>query len=452
MSTRFVSFGTPNLIADRLPETHPLTWRLRGDGEPIWLDEYRSKQGYEGLKKALESTPDDVAALVKEAGLKGRGGAGFPAGVKWSLTAKGDEIPRGYLLCNADEMEPNTYKDRLLMEQEPHLLIEGMIIAAYANNSMRGYIFLRGEYVDAARSLNRAIAEAREAGILGDSVLGSGFDFELSVHTGAGRYICGEETALINSLEGRRANPRSKPPFPGQSGAWGKPTVVNNVETLCNAPSIMANGKEWYLDLALDGSQDGGTKLFGFTGRVNNPGLWELPLGTPAREIFEDYAGGMRDGYTLKAWQPGGAGTGFLLPEHLDAQMCSNGIAEVGTRMGTGLALAVDDKISMVALLRNMEEFFARESCGWCTPCRDGLPWTVKILRALEQGEGEQGDIEMLIDLVHKLGPGKTFCAHAPGAVEPLGSAIKYFREEFEHGISHPHREPQAEPIPLGQV
>ncbi len=218
-----------------------------------------------------------------------------------------------------------------------------------------------------------------------------GFDFELFVHTGAGRYICGEETALINSLEGRRANPRSKPPFPAAVGVWGKPTCVNNVETLCNVPAIIADGVDWYKSLAREGSEDMGTKLMGFSGKVKNPGLWELPFGVTARELFEDYAGGMRDGYKLKAWQPGGAGTGFLLPEHLDAQMYAGGIAKVGTRMGTGLAMAVDDSVNMVSLLRNMEQFFARESCGFCTPCRDGLPWSVKLLMAIENGEGQPG-------------------------------------------------------------
>ncbi|ANF56732.1 NADH-quinone oxidoreductase subunit NuoF [Halotalea alkalilenta] len=451
VNRRLTSFGTANLI-ERAPETHPLTWRLNADASPIWLEEYRAKQGYLGAKRALtELTPEEVAAEVKEAGLKGRGGAGFPAGVKWGLTAKGEGVPRGYLLCNADEMEPNTYKDRLLMEQQPHLLLEGMIVAAYANHSYRGYVFLRGEYVDAAKSLRRAVAEAREAGLLGRDIFGSGFDFDIYVHTGAGRYICGEETALINSLEGRRANPRAKPPFPGQSGAWGKPTVVNNVETLCGVSSIILNGVEWYHGLCLPGSEDHGTKMMGFSGKVKNPGLWELPLGITAREVLEEYAGGMRDGCTLKAWQPGGAGTGFLLPEHLDAQMYSGGIGKVGTRMGTALSMAVDDSVSMVSLLRNMEEFFARESCGWCTPCRDGLPWTVKILRALEAGEGEPGDVELLLELTRKLGPGKTYCAHAPGAIEPLGSAIKYFREEFEAGIRTPSTA-NAPQEPVGSV
>ena len=426
------SLGPVNRI-ERREETHPLTWRLRDDGEPVWLDEYQQKNGYSALRKALaEMAQTDIVQTVKDSGLKGRGGAGFPTGVKWGLMPNDESLNIRYLLCNADEMEPNTWKDRLLMEQLPHLLVEGMLISARALKAYRGYIFLRGEYVDAARNL----AQARAYGLLGQNILGSGFDFELFVHTGAGRYICGEETALINSLEGRRANPRAKPPFPATVGAWGKPSCVNNVETLCSVPSIIGNGVDWYTSLCRPGSEDMGTKLMGFSGKVKNPGLWELPFGITARELFEDYAGGMKDGYRLKCWQPGGAGTGFLLPEHLDAQMHAGGIAKVGTRMGTGLALAVDNSINMVSLLRNMEEFFARESCGWCTPCRDGLPWSVKTLRALERGQGRAEDIEILLGLVDFLGPGKTFCAHAPGAVEPLGSAIKYFRSEFEAGVA----------------
>lgn len=421
----------------RNEQTHPLTWRLRADQQPVWLEEYLSKNGYQGAKNALKNmSPDQVVSLVKDAGLKGRGGAGFSTGLKWSLMPKDDSMNIRYLLCNADEMEPGTYKDRLLMEQLPHLLIEGMLIGAYALKAYRGYIFLRGEYIEAAKHLRKAIEEAKAAGLLGKNILATGFNFELFVHTGAGRYICGEETALINSLEGRRANPRSKPPFPATSGVWGKPTCVNNVETLCNVPAIIAHGKEWYLGLSEGKSKDAGTKLMGFSGRVNNPGLWELPFGITAREILEDYAGGMREGLTLKAWQPGGAGTDFLTEAHLDLAMDFDSIAKAGSRLGTALAMAVDHKINMVSLTRNLEQFFARESCGWCTPCRDCLPWSVKILQALERGEGQPGDIETLEQLCRFLGPGKTFCAHAPGAVEPLQSAIKYFRAEFEAGIS----------------
>jgi NADH-quinone oxidoreductase subunit F len=433
-----VSLSTANRVP-RPADTHPLTWRLRDDGEPVWLDEYQRQNGYSAARHALSQlSPDEITQQVKDSGLKGRGGAGFPTGVKWGLMPKDESLDKRYLLCNADEMEPNTYKDRLLMEQLPHLLIEGMLISARALKAYRGYIFLRGEYVDCARHLNRAVEEAKAAGLLGRNILGSGFDFELFVHTGAGRYICGEETALISSLEGRRANPRSKPPFPAAVGVWGKPTCVNNVETLCNVPAIIGNGVAWYQALARPGSEDHGSKLMGFSGKVKQPGLWELPFGIPARELLEDYAGGMRAGSRLKAWQPGGAGTGFLLPEHLDAPMYAAAIAKVGTRMGTGLAMALDDSVNMVGLLRNMEEFFSRESCGFCTPCRDGLPWSVKLLRALELGQGQPGDIETLEQLCDFLGPGRTFCAHAPGAVEPLASAIKYFRSEFEAGIVHP--------------
>lgn len=418
-------------------ERHPLTWRLRGDGAPVWLDEYESKQGYEAVKNTVgKVSSQDVTSLVKASGLRGRGGAGFPTGVKWSLVPMGEEFPRKYLLCNADEMEPGTYKDRLLMEQLPHQLIEGMLLAAWAMRTYRGYIFLRGEYVRAAENLRRAIREAEEAGFLGRNILGSGFDFELIVHTGAGRYICGEETALINSLEGRRANPRAKPPFPALVGAWGKPTCVNNVETFNNVPAIVLNGVEWYKGLSAGKSADAGTKLMGFSGRVKRPGLWELPFGTTAREIFEEYAGGMQAGFRFKAWQPGGAGTDFLLESHLDLPMDFDSIGKAGSRLGTALAMAVDDSVNMVSLSRNLEEFFARESCGWCTPCRDGLPWSVKILRALERGEGQPGDVETLEQLCQALGPGKTFCALAPGAVEPLQSALKYFRTEFEAGVS----------------
>lgn len=418
-------------------DSHPLTWRIRPDLQPVWIDEYRKKDGYAAVEKTLTSmSAADVINVVKNSGLRGRGGAGFSTGIKWGLMPTDSKYDRKYLLCNADEMEPGTYKDRLLMEQLPHQLVEGMILSAYALGAYRGYIFLRGEYVEAADRLRRAIKEATAAGYLGHNILGSGFNFELFVHTGAGRYICGEETALISSLEGRRANPRAKPPFPAIAGAWGKPTCVNNVETLNNIPYILHFGSDWYKGLSAGKSSDAGTKLMGFSGRVRRPGVWEVPFGTTARELLEEYAGGMLDGYRFKAWQPGGAGTDFLMEEHLDLPMDFDSIAKAGSRLGTGLAMAVDDSINMVGLVRNLEEFFARESCGWCTPCRDGLPWSVKILSALEQGQGQPGDIEILEQLCSFLGPGKTFCAHAPGAVEPLQSALKYFRSEFEAGIS----------------
>lgn len=417
-------------------ETKPLTWRL--GSEPLLdIKAYEALEGYAGLRKALtEMAPADVTNVVKESNLRGRGGAGFPTGVKWSLIPMGPDAGQKYLVCNADEMEPGTFKDRLLMEQLPHQLIESMIVSAYAIQATRGYIFLRGEYIVAAERLNDAIKQAHAAGYLGKNILGSGFEFELFVHTGAGRYICGEETALINSLEGRRANPRSKPPFPQIAGAWGRPTIVNNVETLCNIPPIVLRGGAWFKGLSQGKSPDSGTKLYGISGRAKRTGVWELPIGTTCRELLYEYGGGMADGYDLKCWLPGGASTDFLLPEHLDLAMDYDTIMKAGSRMGTGLIMVVDDKQNIISVVRNLEEFFARESCGWCTPCRDGLPWSVKLLRAIERGDGKAGDIEVLEQLTRFLGPGKTFCAHAPGAMEPLQSALKFFRAEFERGIS----------------
>jgi len=419
-------------------ETHPLTYRLAGDGQPpMDIKVYESQDGYAAVRKAVgKMAPEDVTQLVKDANLRGRGGAGFPAGIKWSLIPMGEDAPKQkYLVCNADEMEPGTFKDRLLMEQLPHQLVEAMIVAGYAIQATKAYIFLRGEYILAAKRLNQAIAEAKAAGYLGENILGSGWDLELSVHTGAGRYICGEETALISSLEGRRANPRAKPPFPQIAGLWGKPTVVNNVETLSNVPHIVLRGADWYKGLSQGKSGDAGTKLYGVSGKTVRTGVWELPIGTTAREIVEEHAGGMRDGLKLRAWLPGGASTDFLLPEQLDLAMDYDTIGKAGSRMGTGLIMVVDDQQNMISVVRNLEEFFARESCGWCTPCRDGLPWTVKLLRAIERGEGQPRDIELLERMTRFLGPGKTFCAHAPGAMEPLQSSLKFFREEFEKGI-----------------
>jgi NADH-quinone oxidoreductase subunit F len=431
-------------------DTRPLTYRVNV-AQPMDLRTYESHEGYAALRKAVkELQPAEVTKLVKDANLRGRGGAGFPTGVKWGLVPMnapgGANAGNKYLVCNADEMEPGTFKDRMLMEGCPHQLVEAMIVAGFALQATRGYIFLRGEYIVAAERLNRAIAEARAAGYLGSNngqgVLGSGWSFELNVHTGAGRYICGEETALINSLEGRRANPRAKPPFPQIAGLWGKPTVVNNVETLSNVPHIVLRGAAWFQGLSQGKSKDAGTKLYGVSGRARRTGCWELPFGTSARELLEEHAGGMKDGLKLKCWLPGGASTDFLMPQHLDLAMDFDTIARAGSRMGTGLITVVDDRQNIVSVVRNLEEFFARESCGWCTPCRDGLPWSVKLLKALEQGQGRAGDIETLEQLCRFLGPGRTFCAHAPGAVEPLQSAIKYFRPEFEAGLAKAPAEP----------
>ncbi|CAL4042333.1 NADH-quinone oxidoreductase subunit F [Buchnera aphidicola (Tetraneura ulmi)] len=416
-------------------ETHPLTWWIKNNkNNTIWIKEYVSTIGYLSFKKVLKSySPKEVIKLIILSGLKGRGGAGFPTGIKWKLVSNQEKVFPHYLLCNADEMEPGTYKDRFLMEKIPHQLIEGILISAYAIGSSCGYIFLRGEYVDAERILKRAIEEAKNFGFLGKNILGTDFNFNLFLHSGAGRYICGEETALINSLEGRRATPRSKPPFPAVSGLWGKPTCINNVETLSNVPSIFLHGIDWYKNLS--NSEDSGTKMMGFSGKVKNPGIWEVPLGITAREILEEYAGGMQYGYILKTWLPGGASTNFLIQKHLDMKMDFSSFMKIGSRLGTGMAMAVHQEINIVSLLKNLEIFFSRESCGWCTPCRDGLPWIVKILSSLEKKKGKLEDILLIEELCLYLGPGKTFCAHAPGAILPLKSALFYFRNEFEAGV-----------------
>lgn len=417
-------------------QTHPLTWRLYHHEAVLKLADYLALKGFEGLKIALSKTPKEVGEMIKNANVRGRGGAGFNAGLKWTFMTPPDGGVR-YLICNADEMEPGTFKDRLLMERLPFQLIEGMLISAYAIGASAGYIFIRGEYILAAERLEAAIQELLEHNLIGKNILGTDFSFDLHVHTGAGRYICGEETALINCLEGRRANPRTKPPFPQVSGAWGRPTVVNNVETLNNMSAIMLNGVEWYLNLPKQKgkSETPGTKIMGVSGRVKDAGLWEVPFGYTARELLE-LAGGMQDGLTLKAWLPGGASTDFLTADHLDTVMDFDPIMKAGSRLGTCLMMVVDETQDMVSLSKNLQQFFQRESCGWCTPCRDGLPWGVKILDAIDKGEGQPQDVEKLSELTRDLWIGKTFCAHAPGAMEPLMSALKYFRHEFDQKIN----------------
>jgi len=383
--------------------------------------------------------PGDVVNMVKDAGLGGRGGAGFNTGLKWSFVPPPDGGPR-YLVINGDEMEPGTFKDRLLIEHDPHLLLEGMITTCYALQAQTGYIFLRGEYTVCEERLLQAISEAYDNGMLGKNVAGKkGFDLDIYLHTSAGRYICGEETALLNALEGKRANPRAKPPFPQVSGLWGRPTVVNNVETICNIPGIVANGVEWYQNL---GTGDFvGTRISGVSGRVINPGCWEVPVGITFRELLEDYAGGMQDGYELKAFLPGGGSTDFLMPEHLDLPMDPGAVQKAGSRLGTSLIMVLDDKTCPVGCIRNLIKFFAHESCGWCTPCRDGLPWVEHILNKMEEGTGSLKDIDILDEMTRYMGPGNTFCALAPGAAEPLQSGLKYFMDEFkahvEHGCSY---------------
>ena len=422
--------------------THPLTWRIdaskaAGKGGVVGMDDYEAAGGYTGARKAVtQMSSADVQQLVLDAGLRGRGGAGFPTGQKWKFVGIDAKRLPGptYLVCNGDEMEPGTFKDRYLLEHDPHMLVEGMIIAAHAIQADYAYIFIRGEYHVAAKQLAKAIEDAYAKSYLGSNVFGTGYALQMRVHRSGGRYICGEETALLNALEGKRAQPRSKPPFPPVSGAWGRPTVVNNAESLCNVPAILRNGAEWYRTLGK--GEDAGTKMFGVSGRVNRPGLWELPMGTTIRELLEVHAGGMKPGYRMKGILPGGASTDFLVEQHLDLPMEYGAIQKAGSRMGTGTMIIVDDSVCIVDVSRNLQHFFAQESCGFCTPCRDGLPWLERLLIDIEEGRGTKADLEMLERNARFIGaPGNTFCLHATGAIEPLSSALKYFRPEFEAHI-----------------
>jgi NADH-quinone oxidoreductase subunit F len=415
----------------------PLTKHIKPGSDAYNLEEYRRVGGYSGINKALKiMTPDEIKNLVKASNLLGRGGAGFPAGVKWGLVPTDRDISKpGYLVCNADEMEPGTFKDRYLLEGNPHQLIEGMIIAAYAIQAEKSYIFLRWAYKKAEAGLRKAIDEAYKAGYLGKNILGSGFSLDRFVHTRAGRYICGEETALLNSLEGKRAVPRTKPPYPAISGLFGRPTVVNNVETLSWISHIVENGADWFKGLSLTGT--GGTKLFGVSGRVKKPGTWELPLGITMRELIEEHAGGMASGYNFRGALPGGASTDFLIEEHLDVKLDFTTVMDAGSRLGTGMMIILDDRTCPVAFIHNIEKFFALESCGWCTPCREGLPWVVKMLASVEDGTAKIEYLDLLSYNAKYMGPGNTFCAHAPGAAEPLQSGLKYFHDDFVNHITY---------------
>ena len=417
----------------------PLTEHIRDDRRPLSIKEYEKVGGYEAVRKVMKGvSPKSIVDLVKASNLRGRGGAGFSTGLKWSFVPQNDIKPK-YLIANADEMEPGTFKDRILLESTPHQLIEGMILSAYAIQADQSFVFLRWAYHNAAHAIHEAIHEAYAAGYLGKNILGSGYDLDMHLHTGVGRYMCGEETALLNSLEGKRATPRAKPPFPQVSGLFGKPTIVNNVETLCNIPHIVNKGADWFQTLSRTG--DAGTKIYGVSGKVKKPGAWELPLGVTMRELIEEHAGGMLDGLKFKGALPGGASTDFLVEEHLDVRMDYTDVAAAGSRLGTGTLIILDDKTCPVGFVQNLEYFFAQESCGFCTPCREGLPWVAKILSTIDEGAGKEEDLNLLEFHTKYLGPGNTFCALAPGAMEPLQSAMKYFRKDFEQHI-HEHKCP----------
>ncbi|MFC5905659.1 NADH-quinone oxidoreductase subunit NuoF [Streptacidiphilus monticola] len=403
------------------------TW----DGVRPWtLDTYRGSGGYQGLREALRMQPDEVIALVKDAGLRGRGGAGFPTGMKWQFIPQGDGKPH-YLVVNADESEPGTCKDIPLLYANPHALIEGMVIASYAIRCNHAFIYLRGETVSVLRRLHAAVAEAYRAGYLGRDVLGSGFDLDVTVHAGAGAYICGEETALLDSLEGRRGQPRLRPPFPAIAGLYACPTVVNNVESIASVPSILANGKEWFRSMGTEKSP--GFTLYSLSGHVTNPGQYEAPLGITLRQLL-DMSGGIRAGHELKFWTPGGSSTPMFTAEHLDVPLDYEGVGAAGSMLGTKALQVFDETTCVVRAVTRWTEFYAHESCGKCTPCREGTYWLVQLLRRIEAGQGVAGDLEKLEDIADNIN-GKSFCALGDGAASPIFSSLKYFRDEYEQHI-----------------
>ena len=402
-------------------------------GECLSFDDYRAVGGFVALANALGNmNPNEVQQSVIDSGLRGRGGAGFPTGRKWSFVPRDLPGPR-YLICNSDEMEPGTYKDRVLLERNPHLLVEGIALACYALGVQQAFIFVRHGYEKAAENLRHSIAAAHRSGFLGSNISGSGFSLELGVHQSAGRYICGEETALINALEGKRATPRAKPPFPAIKGLWGQPTVVNNVETLANIPAIINGGPLWWKNSAAT-PEAAGTKLFCISGHVVNTDCFELPLGMTLGEIIDGPCGGMRPGSSFKACIPGGASTPYFTGAHRDVAMDFDPVAKAGSRLGTGGIIVFDQNTCMVAATLNLIRFFTRESCGWCTPCREGLPFVLHTLVRIESGRGEAQDIDILRE--HVLMLNYAFCALAPGAMGPVEGLLKHFEDELLEHIS----------------
>ena len=388
---------------------------------------YEEQGGYRSLKKAFAQKPEEIVEAVKASGLRGRGGAGFPAGLKWSFLAK-DVFPR-YLCCNADESEPGTCKDRELMLKNPHMMIEGMILCSYACRIETGYIYLRGEFHDLNFNLEKALEDAYTKGYLGKNILGSGFNFNLHTHLGAGAYICGEESALLNSLEGERGEPRMKPPFPAVEGLYAKPTVVNNVETLCVVPYIVNEGAEKYASLGTEKSK--GTKLVSVSGHVKKPGNYEVVLGTPIREIIYDLAGGIRDGNKLKAFIPGGSSVPMLPADQVDVSYDYESLAAAGTMLGSGAMIVIDDSVNIVETTLRLISFYMHESCGKCTPCREGTRWLYQIVERIMQNKGQLEYIEKMEDICDNMAM-KTFCPLADACVSPVVSSIKYFRSDYE--------------------
>jgi NADH-quinone oxidoreductase subunit F len=395
------------------------------------IDTYERLGGYRAMRKALnEMDPAKVLEELEESGLRGRGGAGFSMGKKASF------IPRGaldkYLCCNADESEPGTFKDRLLMQKNPHLLVEGCVIGSIAAGANKGFIFIRGEYELQADILERAVAEAYDRGYLGDHILGSDHSFSLVVHRGQGAYICGEETALLDALEGKRGNPRLKPPFPANQGLYQGPTLINNVETLCCTPLVIEKGADWFRSMGTEKST--GTKVVSVSGNVQRPGNYEVELGIPARELVYDLAGGPPEGRRVKCWFPGGSSAPVLLEEHLDLPYTFEDMAEAGSMLGSGAIIVVDDSVPIVSIALRLAEFYRHESCGKCVPCREGTNWTVKTLERIDSGEATPMDLDIMAQVQQNI-IGNCLCVLGDSMAMPVGSMIEHFRDEFERHI-----------------
>ena len=394
---------------------------------------YMESGGYEAWRKVVrEMSPEEVVETVKDSGLRGRGGAGFPAGVKWSFVPKVDK-PK-YLVCNADESEPGTFKDRLLLENDPHMMLEGIAIASYAIKANTAFVYIRGEFANQAVLLNEAIQEMKEKGYLGKNILSSGYDLEILVTRGAGAYICGEETALLTSLEGKRGYPKIKPPFPAVEGYLHSPTIVNNVETLCCVPHIINNGPDWFKSIGTEKSS--GPKLYCLSGHVRNPGVYELPMGVPLRELIFEHAGGILHNRKLKAVIPGGSSTPVLKESEIDINMDFDSVAAAGSMLGSAGIIVMDENTDMVDACYNLSKFYAHETCGQCTPCREGVPWMKTILGRITNGKGRRRDIDLLLDICKSIEK-RTICPFGDAAVAPVKSYIEKFREEFDYYIEY---------------
>ncbi|WP_435742925.1 NADH-quinone oxidoreductase subunit NuoF [Nocardioides sp. SYSU DS0663] len=403
-----------------------------GDERSWTLESYERRGGYRALDTAFATTPDAIIEAVKESGLRGRGGAGFPTGMKWSFIPQDNPKPK-YLVVNADESEPGTCKDIPLMMASPHTLVEGVILSSYAIRANKAFIYIRGEVLHVIRRVQAAVAEAYAAGHLGTDIHGSGYDLDVVVHAGAGAYICGEETALLEGLEGRRGQPRLRPPFPAVAGLYASPTVINNVESIASVPSIVANGAEWFASMGTEKSK--GFGIFSLSGHVQRPGQYEAPLGITLRQLI-DLAGGIREGHELKFWTPGGSSTPILTTEHLDVPLDFEGVGAAGSMLGTRALQVFDDTVCVVRAVLRWTEFYKHESCGKCTPCREGTWWLVQTLARLEKGQGTEEDLDLLLDQCDNI-LGRSFCALGDGATSPISSSIQYFREEYLAHLTH---------------